>query len=192
MSFNAQEFSALGQAQFDKAVRLSSIFLSSAERLATLQLDLTRKLLADQAQTFKSLADIKDPKAFAEFQSSLAQPSIDQAFSVARNVYDAAVETQTELTAFLEEQVAENNKALISNLDRYAKNAPAGSEIAVSAFKTLVNQSSAAFDSVSKTAKKVGAEIAEAGVQAATNSAKAASAAVARKKTTSSSSSSAA
>jgi hypothetical protein len=49
--------------------------------------------------------------------------------------------------------------------------------------KTLVNQSSAAFDSVSKTAKKVGAEIAEAGVQAATNSAKAASAAVARKKT---------
>lgn len=191
MSFNSQEFSALGQAQFDKAVRLSSIVLSSAERLATLQLDLTRKMLADQAQTFKSLAEIKDPKALVEFQSSLAQPSIDQAFSVARNVYDAAVETQNELTAFLEEQVAENNKTLITTLDRFAKNAPAGSDIAVSAFKTLVNQSSAAFDSVSKTAKKVGAEIAEAGVQAATNSAKAASAAVARKKTNSTSSSNA-
>jgi len=182
MSFNAQEFSALGQAQFDKAVRLSSIVLSSAERLATLQLDLTRKLLSDQAQTFKALADIKDPKGLVEFQTSLAQPTLDQAFSVARNVYDAAMETQNELTAFLEEQVAENNKALISTLDRLAKNAPAGSDIAVSAFKTFLNQSNAAFESVSKTAKKVGAEIAEASVQAATNSAKAASAAVARAK----------
>lgn len=182
MSFNSQEFSAIGQAQFDKAVRLSSIMLSSAERLTTLQLDLARKVLADQAQTFKALAEIKDPKALVEFQSSLAQPSLDQAFSLARNVYDAAVETQGQLTAFIEEQVAENNKTLISTLDRFAKNAPAGSEIAVSALKTMVNQSSAAFESVSKTAKKVGAEIAEAGVQAATNSAKAASAAVARKK----------
>lgn len=180
MSFNTQEISAIGQAQFDKAVRLSSIVLTGAERLATLQLDLTRKLLADQAQTFKALSEIKDPKGLIEFQTSLAQPSIDQAFSVARNVYDAAVATQNELSAFIEEQVAENNKTLISSLDRLAKNAPAGSDIAVSALKTLVNQSSAAFDSVSKTAKKVGAEIAEASVQAATNSAKAASAAVAR------------
>lgn len=182
MSFNSQEFTALGQAQFDKAVRLSSIVLSSAERLATLQLDLARKLLSDQAQTFKALSEVKDPKGLIEFQSSLAQPSIDQAFAVARNVYDAAVATQNELSAFIEEQVAENNKTLISTLDRLSKNAPAGSDIAVSALKTLVNQSSAAFESVSKTAKKVGAEIAEAGVQAATNTAKAASAAVARKK----------
>jgi phasin family protein len=182
MSFNTQEFSALGQAQFDKAVRLSSIVLSSAERLATLQLDLTRKMLADQAQTFKTLSEIKDPKGLVEFQTAIAQPAIDQAFSVARNVYDAAMETQNELSAFIEEQVAENNKTLISTLDRLAKNAPAGSDIAVSALKTLVNQSNAAFESVSKTAKKVGAEIAEAGVQAATNSAKAASAAVSRAK----------
>jgi hypothetical protein len=97
-------------------------------------------------------------------------------------VYDAAMETQNELSAFIEEQVAENNKTLISTLDRLAKNAPAGSDIAVSALKTLVNQSNAAFESVSKTAKKVGAEIAEAGVQAATHSAKAASAAVSRAK----------
>jgi phasin family protein len=182
MSFNTQDFTTLGQAQFDKAVRLSSIVLTSAERLATLQLDLARKLLADQAQAFKSLSEVKDPKALVELQSTLAQPTLDQAFSVARNVYDAAVATQNELSAFIEEQVAENNKTLISTLDRLAKNAPAGSDIAVSAFKNLVNQSNAAFESVSKTAKKVGAEIAEAGVQAATNSAKAASAAVSRSK----------
>ena len=45
----------------------------------------------------------------------------------------------------------------------------------MSALKSLVNTSNAAFESVSKTAKKVSAEIAEASVEAATNSAKAAS-----------------
>jgi phasin family protein len=140
MPFNTQEFSSLGQAQFDKAVRLSSIVLTSAERLATLQLDLARKLLADQAQAFKSVSEVKDPKALVELQSSLAQPTLDQAFAVARNVYDAAVATQNELSAFIEEQLADNNKTLISTLDRLAKNAPAGSDIAVSALKNLVNQ----------------------------------------------------
>ena len=115
-------------------------------------------------------------------QSNLAQPSIDQAFSVARNVYDAALATQNELAAFVEEQIAEGNQTLLSNLDRLSKNAPAGSDAAVSALKSLVNTSNAAFESVSKTAKKVSAEIAEASVEAATNSAKAASAAVARGK----------
>ena len=102
MSFNTQDYSALGQAQFDKAVRLSSIVLTSAERLATLQMDLARKLLADQAQAFKTLSEVKDPKGLVEYQSTLAQPSIDQALTVARNVYDAAVATQNELSAFIE------------------------------------------------------------------------------------------
>ncbi|XLM23085.1 phasin family protein, partial [Chromobacterium piscinae] len=47
MFTTTQELSALGQSQFDKAVRLSSIVLAGAERFASLQLDLSRKLLND-------------------------------------------------------------------------------------------------------------------------------------------------
>ncbi|MEO9386674.1 phasin family protein [Chromobacterium phragmitis] len=186
MFTTTQELSSLGQSQFDKAVRLSSIVLAGAERFASLQLDLSRKLLSDNAEAFKALSEAKDVKALGELQNTLAQPALDQAFSAARNVYDAALATQNELTSFVEEQIAENNKALQTSLDRLSKNAPAGSDIAVSALKTLLNTSTAAFESVSKTAKKVSAEIAEAGVEAATNSAKVASAAVSRggKKTT--------
>ncbi|WP_293761447.1 phasin family protein [uncultured Aquitalea sp.] len=182
MFTSTQEFTALGQAQFDKAVRLSSIVLAGAERFANLQLELTRKLLDNNAKSFKALADVKDPKAFAELQTSLTQPSLDQAFGVARDIYDAAVATQTELTSFVEEQLAEGNKQLLAGLDRLSKNAPAGSDVAVSALKTFVNTSNAAFESVSKTAKKVSAEIAEASVEAASSQAKASVAAVSRKK----------
>jgi phasin family protein len=184
MFTNAQEFSAFGQAQFDKAVRLSSIFLSSAERLTNLQLEISRKLLAANAETLKQLSAIKDPKAFAEFQAGLAQPSLDKALTTAREVYDATLVTQTELTSFVEEQVAETNKQVLDVLDRFAKNAPAGSEPAVQALKNLVTSSSTAFENASKTAKKVGSEFAEASVEAAETSAKAATAAVSRARKT--------
>ena len=182
MSTNLQEFSAYGQSQFDKAVRLSSILLAGAERFASLQLELSRKILADNAETLKTLVEVKDPKALTEWQAALVQPSIDQAFVVARNVYDAGLETQNELSAFVEEQVADLNKNVIGTLDRLAKTGPAGSEVAVNAVKTFINTTNAAFENVSKTAKKVSAELAEAGVEAATHSAKAASAAVSRSK----------
>ncbi|SMF20590.1 phasin family protein [Pseudogulbenkiania subflava] len=181
MFTTTQELTALGQAQFDKAVRLSSLLLGSAERFAALQFDLSRKVLAENAQLFKTLVDIKDPKALVELPAGLAQPALDKAFVAARSVYDAAVTTQGELTAFVEEQVAESNKAVLSTIDKLAKNAPAGSDVAVSALKNFVTSSNAAFESVSQTAKKVGTELAEAGVQAATKSAKVASAAVAKK-----------
>lgn len=73
MFTTTQELSALGQSQFDKAVRLSSIVLAGAERFASLQLDLSRKLLNDNAETFKALSEVKDAKTLGELQSNLAQ-----------------------------------------------------------------------------------------------------------------------
>lgn len=180
MFTNAQEFSAFGQSQFDKAVRLSGILLASTERLANLQLEMSRKLLAENAQTLKQLSAIKDPKALAEFQTSLAQPNLDKAIAAAREVYDATLATQTELTSFVEEQVAETNKNVLETIERLAKNAPAGSDVAVQALKNIVTSSSAAFESAAKTAKKVGSDFAEASVEAAETSAQAATAAVNR------------
>jgi len=177
---NNEQLKTLSQAQFDKAVRLSNIVLASAERFANLHLELSKKLLADQAATTKALVELKDPKAVLEYQASLAQPGIDQAFSVARSVYDAALQTQTDIQSFVEEQVLEFNKQLCANLDKVSKNAPAGSEVAINAVKNMLTSATAAYDNVTRTAKKVGTELAEAGVEAAANSAKAASAAVAR------------
>ncbi|MEE9929126.1 phasin family protein [Microvirgula aerodenitrificans] len=166
--------------QLDRALRLSSIVLASAERFAALQLELSKKLLAEQASTAKTLASAKDPKALAEVQATLAQPGIEQVFGAARSVYDAAVETQNEVQSFIEEQILDFNKLVCASLDNISKNAPAGSDAAVNIAKNAITSATAAYDSLSRTAKKVSSELAEAGVEAATSSAKAASAAVNR------------
>ena len=175
-----QDLVALGQNQFDKAMRLSSLLLANAERLANLQLELSRKMLNDNAETFKALSEVKDAKALSEVHSNLVQPRIDQAFAAAREVYDVTLTTQSELSQFVEEQLSDMSKSVMGTLDQFAKNAPGGSEAAVNAMKQFVSSTGAAFESASETARKVGTQFAEASVEAASSSAQAASAAVSR------------
>jgi hypothetical protein len=83
-------------------------------------------------------------------------------------VYEIATQTQEELSKVVEGQFSEMNKNVATALDKAAKNAPAGSDVAVAAVKSAIAAANSAYDSMTKAAKQV-AEIAEANVAAATN-----------------------
>ncbi len=170
----AEQLASLNQANLEKTVRLSNIALAGVERLANLQMELARNLLAENTQTVKTLSEVKDVQGLVALQQQLSQPSVEKALSVARNVYEAASATQTELNQMIEENIIEFNKNLAGALDKAIKNAPAGSDVAFSALKTAVSAATTAYDAVTKTAKKVGADLADATVAAAETSAKAA------------------
>ncbi|MGQ5523845.1 phasin family protein [Chitinimonas sp. PSY-7] len=172
--FATTDFAALGQAQVEKSIRLSNIALAGAERFFALQLDVARDLIADNTTTAKAFSEVKDMQGLFALQQYISQPAVDKALAVAKNVYEATSSTQAELGAFVEEQVVEFNRNLVSSLDKAVKQAPAGSEIMVSAVKTAVATAASAYDTVAKTAKKVTSDFAEAGVAAAETSAKAA------------------
>jgi hypothetical protein len=55
----------------------------------------------------------------------------------------------------------------VSALDKFAKNAPAGSDVAVAAVKSALAAANSAYDSLTKVAKQA-TEIAEANIAAAT------------------------
>ena len=101
-------------------------------------------------------------------QAALAQPLVEKAVAYNRSVYEIASQSQEEFSKMFEAQVAELNKNLAAALDKAAKSAPAGSDVAVAAVKSAIAAANSAYDSVSKAAKQV-AEIAEANVAAATN-----------------------
>ena len=85
-----------------------------------------------------------------------------------RSLYEIAAQTQEEISKVVEAQFTETNKNVASVLDKAAKNAPAGSDVAVAAVKSAIAAANSAYDSISKAAKQV-AEIAEANVAAATS-----------------------
>jgi hypothetical protein len=93
-------------------------------------------------------------------QATLAQPSVEKAVAYSRSVYEIAAQTQEEFSKLVEAQFAEVNKNVASSLDKAAKSAPAGSDVAVAAVKSAIAAANSAYDTMSKAAKQV-AEIAE-------------------------------
>ncbi|MDR3411991.1 MAG: phasin family protein [Formivibrio sp.] len=180
MTTPQQQFSELSQANLEKAIRLTNIAISGAERLFNLQLEIARDLLAENAATAKSLAGVKNVQDLMELQKSLSQPSVTKTMAVARTVYETASATQNELNKLVEEQLIDFNKNLLVSLDSAIAQAPASSA-AISAIKSAVESATSAYGTVAKTTQRIASELAEATVSAVETSAKTATKSSARK-----------
>lgn len=163
-----EQFAAANKANIETLLTLANTAFASAERLAALNLNTARTLLEDGVANAKAMLAVKDVQELINLQTSLAQPLVEKVVAYARNVYEIASQSQEEISKLLESQIAEINKGIASALDKAAKSAPAGSDVAVAAVKSAIAAANSAYDSMSKAARQV-AEIAEANVAAATN-----------------------
>ena len=163
-----EQLAAASKANVETALTVANTAFASAERLAALNLNTARTMLEDSVAMTKSLLAIKDAQELTNLQGSLVQPGVEKMVAYARSVYEIASQTQEEYAKIAEAQVAELNKGVASALDKAAKSAPAGSDVAVAAVKSAIAAANSAYDSMSKAAKQV-AEIAETNMAAATN-----------------------
>ncbi len=168
MSTTPEQFVALNKANVETLLTLANTAFASAERIAALNLNTARAVLEDTVAYAKALMAAKDVQELLALQSALAQPVVEKAVAYSRSIYEIASQTQEEVSKLFEAQVAEANKNLAAALDKAAKSAPAGSDVAVAAVKSAIAAANSAYDSVTKAAKQV-AEIAEANVAAATS-----------------------
>lgn len=163
-----EQLVASNKANVETVLTLANTAFASAERLAALNLNTARSILEDGVANTKALLAAKDVQELMNLQAALAQPIFEKAVAYARSVYEITSQSQEEVSKILEGQVAELNKGVATALDKAAKSAPAGSDVAVAAVKSAIAAANSAYDSMSKAAKQV-AEIAEANVAAATN-----------------------
>lgn len=163
-----EQFAATSKGNVEALLTLANTAFAGAERLAALNLNTARSLLEDAVANSKALLGAKDVQELVSLQSSLAQPLVEKVVAYNRSVYEIASQSQEEVSKLVEAQLAEANKNVAAVLDKAAKSAPAGSDVAVAAVKSALAAANSAYDSVSKAAKQV-AEIAEANVAAATS-----------------------
>lgn len=168
-------FTDLGQAHIEKTVRLSQVLLAGLDRLVKLNLAVANDLMADQATVLKALTEVKDVPGLLALQQKLSRPVVEKSLTIAKTLYQSSNITQTELSNLVEENVVAFNKNLATTLDKVLKSAPAGSEVMVSTLKNAVTTAASTFDAVTKTAKKVNAELTRASMAAAETSAQVAS-----------------
>ena len=108
---------------------------------------------------------------FVNLQSTFAQPAFEKAIAYSKSVYEVSTQASAELAKTAEARAADWNQNLVSMLDKAAKSAPGGSDVAVSAVKQMIAAANSAYDSFTKAAKQA-TEIAEANVAAATETVK--------------------
>jgi len=168
-----EQIAAAGKAQLDATVRFATIAAEGAEKLLDLHLKNAKITFNESVKTAKALTELKDVSEMASWAGTSFQPSLDKASTYAKGFYDVTTATQREITALLEEQVAEFNKTVSVALDAAFKSAPAGSESAVAAAKSVIDAANSVYDTVLKATRQL-STLTEANIAAANGKKKAA------------------
>jgi len=154
--YNASEqFAEINKVGYDNAVKLASLSLEKAERLTKLNLQAAKVALEQGVYSANAVAGIKDVQELVAVRAKLTEAGVQSALGYSRGVYQLASETQAEFSAFAEQAFATYTKGMAAWVEKAAKNAPAGSDVAVTALKSTVAATTAAFDQFSKATKQV-------------------------------------
>lgn len=157
----------LQKGQVDTLYAFSHAMFEATEKLVDLNLAAAKALMDESAEKAQAMLGVKDVQEFLSLTGGFAQPAIEKFVSYSRNVYSIASGTGAEFSKIVDTQVAEGNKKVAELVDFAAKNAPTGSEPAVSMFKTAVAAANTAYDTFAKAAKQA-VDVAESNFAAAT------------------------
>lgn len=161
------QFVEIQKGQIDTLYALSHAFFGATEKLTDLNIAAAKALLEESSETTQSYLGVKDAKELVSMNAGFAQPALEKLVSYNRNLYSIASATGAEISKIVEVRIADTNRKVAEMVDFAAKNAPAGSESAVSMIKNAFAASNSAFDSFSRAAKQA-VSVAESNIAAAT------------------------
>jgi len=165
-----EQMMAAQKANVEILFGLTEKAFAGVEKLVELNLQVAKTAMAEVADTTKAAMSVKDAQELLALQQALLQPAAEKAAAYGRHVYDITAATNAEVTKVAEAQMADSQKKFMAMVDTAVKNAPAGTENAVTLVKSAVAAANNAFESVQKAAKQA-ADVAEANIQAVTNTA---------------------
>jgi phasin family protein len=171
MYVTPEQIQAANKANVEAFLSVANAQFAALEKLANLNAQAVRTAFEDSLSNTRALLGAKDVQEFVSLQNALAQPAVEKAIAYSKSLYEVATGANAELTKVAERRVAEWNENFVSLLDKASRNAPAGSDVAVAAVKSMLAAANSAYDNFNKVAKQA-TEIAEANVNAATETAK--------------------
>ena len=167
-----EQFSNATKASFESQFAVFSSLTAKAfegiEKLVELNITAAKASLEESSVATRQLMAAKDPQEFFSLTAAQIQPTAEKAMSYSKQVAAIAAGTQAEFTKAAETQIAETNRKVISLVDEVSKNAPAGTENVVAAFKSSIGNANAGYEQLTKTTKQA-VEAIETNMSAAVN-----------------------
>jgi phasin family protein len=167
MYVTPEQVAANSRAGVEALIALAHSNFATAEKFAALNFNTTKSMFEDGMNHARALLNAKDVQELVNLNAAVAQPNIERVIAYSRSVYELATQAQAEFTRVLEGQAGEFNKNVAGILDKLAKNAPAGSDVAVAAVKSAIAAANSAYSSFSQVAKQA-TEMAEQNITNAT------------------------
>jgi phasin family protein len=163
----AEQLIAAQKANIETLFGLTNKAFEGVEKLVELNVQAAKTALSEAAQTSAAALSVKDAQELLALQAGLLQPAAEKAAAFSRHLYDITAGTNAEVVKVAEEQFATAQQKFMALVDTAVKNAPAGSENAVTLVKSALAAANNAYESVNKAAKQA-ADVAEANFQAMT------------------------
>jgi phasin family protein len=131
----------------------ATLTAESAEKLLDFQFQSSRAALADALDAARTLSGAKSPQEWVQSATEVAQPAGDRSMAYARHLQALVSTMQSEYTKFFDSKMTDFNKQLSGAIEQVSKNAPAGSDFAVAAFKSALSAANQAYDVAAKAGK---------------------------------------
>jgi phasin family protein len=167
----SEQIQATNKANVETLLAVANAQFAAFEKLANINASAVKSAFEDSIANTRALLGAKDVQEFVTLQNAFAQPAIEKAIAYSKSVYEVATEANSEFSKVTERRVAEWNENFVTLLDQVSKNAPAGSDVAVAAVKSMLTAGNAAYGNLTKVVKQA-TEIAEANVAAASETVK--------------------
>ena len=168
--FTADQFLAQQKTSIETLFGLSHKAFEGVEKMVALNVQASKAALAEAATHTQAMLNVKDAQELLALQSGVMQPMAEKAAAYSRHLYDIASNTTTEFSKAVEGQTAEFQSKVVNLVDGAVKNAPAGSETVVAVYKSTMAAATNAYESMQKAVKQA-SDMAEANLNAVTNTA---------------------
>lgn len=151
-----EQLMSVYKANVETLLGLTGKAFEGVEKLVDLNLQVAKTALGEAAATTQAALSAKDAQELLALQVSSLQPVADKAAAYGRQVYDIAAATGAEVSKVVEATTAEAQQKFIAAVDIAIKNAPAGTENAVTFVKSAVAAANDTYESLQKAAKQAG------------------------------------
>ena len=150
-----EQFSTWNNAAVDSVFNFARFGLNTTERLVALNLETGRAVLADATKSARGF-EIKDLQDVGAMRARIVETDWSKVSAYSKASYEILADAQAELTAAVEQRVAQLQQQSAATLENVAKSAPAGTEPFIALLKSGLSASTSALDTATKAARQFG------------------------------------
>jgi phasin family protein len=154
MNTTAAQFIETNKANLQALESITSQAFAGVEKLVELNMAASKAAVAESMSHVKAVLGAKDAQEVIALQTAMVKPLADKSAAYAEQVKSIVTDSSAELTKAVEAKTAEAKKAFSGVVENLTKNAPAGSESAIAAFKNAMTAGQNAMESAQAQATK--------------------------------------